>query len=312
MKKILFVIYCFSIFTSSPLANSVEQLPTKLETIWQETKTEYLKLDPTYTEKSEWHRPRFIQKNQKKELVYILHGFMGTPFEMKIFEEKALELGFDVYNDLIFGYGDRPEMVNLTKNAEWINLFYKKLDVILPFYEKVHFVGFSTGGLMISHMIYDRQSLLGTKLGNITLVSPFYEPDLFAGRFLLKIVGFFVDTVSSDLPYNLIRYPDVVVMMNHRENFMQKIPIQAAQQVMDLADQFTQKAQTSLGAFPQMTVYMTPNDRVADYKFTKEYLPKIFNDLKFITLSEDKAPHHLMVESVSSHVGRLRDDFLKN
>ena len=320
MKKIFFKAL-FVLFISLPLANTLANansetagnnadLNSKLETIWQETKNDYLKLDLTYSEKSEWHRPRFIQKNQKKELVYVLHGFMGTPFEMKIFEEKASLLGYDVYNDLIFGYGDRPEMVNLTKNTEWIALFYKKLDILLPHYEKIHFVGFSTGGLMISHMLFDRQSMIGEKLGSITLISPFYEPDLFLGRFLLKIVGFFVDTISSDLPYDLIRYPDVVVMMKHRENFMQKIPVKAAQQVMDLADQFSTKAKESLGNFPQMTVYMTPNDRVADYDFTKKFLPKIFNNMKFITLEGERAPHHLMVKSVSQHADLLYDQFL--
>lgn len=312
MKIPLISFLLFLTTVSNILGNGADALPEKLENIWHETKLQYLKLDPAYAEKSEWHRPRFIQKHQKKELVYILHGFMGTPFEMKVFEEKAVSLGFDVYNDLIFGYGDRAELVNLTNNSEWIDLFYKKLDIILPYYEKIHFVGFSTGGLMISHMIYDRQSLLNTKLASVTLISPFYEPDLFAARFFLKFVSFFIDTISSDLPYDLIRYPDVVVMRNHRDNFMQRIPLQAAKQVMDLADQFTKKAKSSLGTFERMTVYMTPNDRVADYQFTKEFLPKIFGGLKFITLEGKRAPHHLMVESVSEHTDKLSAEFLNN
>ncbi len=310
MQKIFNFIFIVSLLTTNMAYADIE-LEKKLESIWLNTKEEYLKLDSAYTEKSPWHRPRFISNNQKKELVYILHGFMGTPFEMKIFEEKATAKGFDVYNDLIFGYGDRPEMVNLTQNTAWLNLFYKKVETILPFYDKIHFVGFSTGGLMISHLVLDKQEMIREKLGSITLISPFYEPDMFMGRFLLKLVGFFIDSVSTDLPYDLIGYPDVVVMMNHRENFMQKIPIKAASEVMKLADQFTEKAQNSIGEFNQMTVYMTPNDRVADFDFTKNYLPKIFTGMKFITLEGEKSPHHLMVKSVSRHTEKISAEFLE-
>lgn len=315
MKNLFLVFSLLSLITNldaSSLNNDHQNdLKNQMDNIWQETKKEYLVLDPDYQEKSEWHRPRFVQQNQKKELVYILHGFMGTPFEMKIFEQKALEEGYDVYNDLIFGYGDQAKLVNQTKNGQWMELFNRKLDLLLPHYDKIHFVGFSTGGLMISHMIFDRQNNIGSKIGEITLISPFYEPDMFAARFLLNIVSFFINTLPSDLPYNLIRYPDVVVMINHPENFMQQIPLPAAKQVMDLADKFTEKAQNSLGNFPQMTVYMTPNDRVADYEFTKKYLPKIFTGLSFVTLEGQKAPHHLMVESVSEHTILLKNEFLK-
>lgn len=298
------------LFTIKSEALSTVEIENNLETIWNDTKSRYLIYDKGYSEKSPWHRPRYKAQNQKKELVYIIHGFMGTPFEMKIFEEKSLEMGMDVYNDLIFGYGDNPNLANLTKNQMWIDTFYQKVKILMPHYEKIHFVGFSTGGLMISHLLID-SIVPNEKIGSINLISPFYDPAMFAGKFLLSLTAFFLDTLPTALPYNLIRYPDVVVMLNHPDNFMQKIPLDAASEVMDLADKFIEKSKNIQLNNLQIKVYMTPQDRVADYQFTKEFLPKVFNNLDFITLDKGRAPHHLMVESVSDHAAYLKSEFLK-
>lgn len=315
MLKQLIFLSCLILF---PLPFSMaSELEQKLEFEWQQTKERYLQLDSTYTEKNEYQRPRYRLNSTKKasEIVYILHGFMGSPYEMKGFEETALKKGLDVYNDLIFGYGDRAELANKTKYDDWLALFQKKLDLILGHYEKVHLVGFSTGGLMISTTLKQRPVLL-TKVASITLVSPFFEPDLPLASFLLKCLMFFTDSVKSSLPHSLIRYPDVVVMMNHPDYFMQRIPLRAAAEVMrmgyDFQDQFEDKWQNQAVSLENnIQIHLTENDRVLEFDFSQEFLKELYPNATISVYQGEKAPHHLMVPSVSKEAEKIyRDDFL--
>lgn len=315
LKKLFFLVLIFINTTHSLSANELDVL---LEDHWQQTKVRYLELDSQYSEKNEYQRPRYRLSSEKraKEIVYILHGFMGSPYEMKGFEETALKKGLDVYNDLIFGYGDSAKLANQTKYEEWLALFQKKLDTILPFYEKIHLVGFSTGGLMISTTLKMRLDLK-EKVGSITLVSPFFEPDLPLASFLLKSLMLFTDTVKSSLPHSLIRYPDVVVMMNHPEYFMQQIPLKAAGEVMrmgyDFQDQFEEKWQNQpVSTNENIQIHLTENDRVLEFDFSQDFLKELYPNAEILIYQGEKAPHHLMVPSVSKEAEKITNSLFLN
>lgn len=314
-KKYFFCLFfTFCLFIQGAIAQDLGSL---LEQEWEQTKKLYLEREPNYSEKNEYQRPRYrlshsLGKDQKaKEIVYILHGFMGSPYEMKGFEETALKKGLDVYNDLIFGYGDQATLANKTTYEEWLNLFNKKLDLILAHYEKVHFVGFSTGGLMISTTLKNRPDLQ-LKVQSITLISPFFEPDLPLASFLLKCLLLFTDSVKSSLPHSLIRYPDVVVMMNHPEYFMQRIPLKAAQEVMrmgyDFQDQFEEKWNNeAVSLSPNIQIHLTENDRVLEFDFSQEFLRELYPKAEQFIYHGDMAPHHLMVPSVSKEAKAINE-----
>ncbi len=311
MKTLIYFILCINAFSLFAKSNTVTD---QLENEWQNTKTTYLKLDSEFKEKNPYQHPEYIEAIEGKkseELVYIIHGFMGTPYEMKLFKEKALFEGKDVYNDLIFGYGGSTKLVNQTTSKEWMKNFYQRLNILSSSYKKIHFVGFSTGGLMISHMIKERTDLKD-KIGSVTLVSPFFKPDLFFAEPLNNIVRLFTSSVPASWLYNLVGYPDVLIMLKLPDYYMQSVPLDAANQVIDLAHEFTKNNNETVSEKSDIVIHLSKNDRVLDYEFSTIYLKKVFPKATILSYEGEMAPHHLMVPEVSKETKKLTDLFLAN
>ncbi len=319
IKSLLIGGFIFLMFNLSSFAETdTNLLEEQLNNIWKETQQEYQKLDPQYIELSEYHKPRFKKAiNQKKEIVYLLHGYLGTPYEMMLFENKAHALGYDVYNDVIYGHGFSAELANLTTRHDWMRVFNKKIDLISQNYSKIHFVGFSTGGLMISKLLKDREDIrLKTK--STTLISPFFEPDFPGSRFFLSFVPWFFKTLSAKVPDSVLSHPDVQVVLKHKDFYLQDLPVLFGREVVYLADQFReevkkleletkQKFEINL---ENVFIHLTVNDRVLEYDFCFKYLSEIFPKAHVLTYQGEKAPHHLMMESVSKETKKIEDLFL--
>ncbi len=89
----------------------------------------------------------FFQKGNGKSGVLLLHGFTGTPAEMRYLAEKLNEAGATVFVPRYPGHGTSLiEMANLDVNA-WFTAAREALFELMAYCDNVYIAGLSMGGI---------------------------------------------------------------------------------------------------------------------------------------------------------------------
>jgi esterase/lipase len=245
------------------------------------------------------------QKNE--EVTYLLHGFMGSPYEMKYISEKAFNSGSVIFNDLIIGYGSTAAMANQFKKELWYKHAEKNLIFVFKNFKKINLVGFSTGALIISHFLNNHPEFI-PQVGKIQLISPFYFPHFSITPVVGKFVSLFTDSINVHSFYKFTTYPDVEIMTLEPDYYLQDVPLKAGLEVSDLAAQFVETAKKYVGSNP-IEIYLTENDQVLSFEKSQPFLEKIYPSAKFYLLKGKRMPHHLMSPMVSNEAIVIKNNF---
>jgi carboxylesterase len=80
--------------------------------------------------------------------VLLVHGFTGTPFEMRPLGEHLARAGHTVYAPRLEGHGTTSEALLATRAADWIRTVDEALALLLERTRKVYVCGLSLGGLL--------------------------------------------------------------------------------------------------------------------------------------------------------------------
>lgn len=80
--------------------------------------------------------------------VLLLHGFSGTPFELRFLGERLADHGLRVSAPLLPGHGTRPEDMQATGPADWLAAAERALADLRADCERVAVVGLSLGALL--------------------------------------------------------------------------------------------------------------------------------------------------------------------
>ena len=122
-----------------------------------------------------------------KNAVLLIHGFTGTPYEMREFGEYLARRGFRVYAPLLPGHGTRKEDMIRTGRADWIRGAETGLETLQKGAPEHIFVsGLSLGGTLTLY--------LGATHPEVEAVAPICAPIYLQDwrlRFLLPIFKHF-------------------------------------------------------------------------------------------------------------------------
>lgn len=274
-------------------------------------KIEYHSIDKKFTEIDESNRPyvKCIEPCKDLEVTYFLHGFMGTPYEMKFISEAALKKGNTVFNDLIFGYGHNSLLTNKVKKEMYVKNVERNLTFLFKHYQKVNLVGFSTGGLLITNFIEEHPEWQ-QKIGNVQLVSPYYFPYISIAPTFGKILRLFIENVPVSTFYKISSFPDVEVILLEKNNYLQSVPVNAAVEIDTLAKLFQEKA-TPKENLKNIDIYLTENDQVLSFKKCHEFLARIYPNARFHLYNGKRMPHHLMSPAVSNVALEIKNNIEK-
>ncbi len=242
------------------------------------------------------------EKSIKNDVVnYTLHGFMGSPYEMKVIFDQNLEEGEIVFNDLILGHGLNADVANKFK----YELFYKHAEKNLNFAfknaKKVRLSGFSTGGLIISNYLYHHPENW-SKVESIKLISPYFIPHFSFTPYFGHFISLFTKKINADFFYRYTHYPDVEIITLLKDNYLNDIPLLSALEINSLAKKFREDVTTSNFIFKDLNnveIFLTENDEVLNPEKSYEFLKKVFPNAKINYLKGDQLPHHLMAPLVS-------------
>ena len=91
--------------------------------------------------------PNAFRLEGKRGSVLLLHGFTGTPYELKPLANALHQAGFTCFAPLLAGHGETPERLNQISADTWIAAAGEAL-ASLPLVKPRIVIGFSMGGLL--------------------------------------------------------------------------------------------------------------------------------------------------------------------
>lgn len=104
--------------------------------------------------------------------VLLIHGFSGSPAEMRFLGERLATAGWTVLGVLLSGYGSTSGKLAKTSWDDWVRDAEKGVDLLRQTCDRIVGVGFSMGGLITLHM-----ASKGMLEGVITLNAPMLLQD---------------------------------------------------------------------------------------------------------------------------------------
>lgn len=234
-----------------------------------------------------------------KEAVYILHGFIGTPEEMSRVAQGLKRRGYTVLNDLIPGHGSSAKIANSFSEVYWQGYVTKNISLLRKVYKKIHFIGFSTGALLIHNYLYENRTNLNPE--SVVFYSPFYKPAKPFIDMLNVSLNNFIEVISVQKIYHLTRFREIEVALLKPENYQSHLPLLAAEEVTNLGEKTSLKLQKNIRkkiAGPVLA-FLSTSDGLAKYEDSKFFIEKSFLHADFVVYDSQKVPHHLMVHEVS-------------
>lgn len=102
--------------------------------------------------------------------VVCIHGFTGTPYEVRYLGEKLAGAGYDVHGVLLPGHGTRVEDLDATTWHDWADAVEDAFDTMRMLYGRVALVGQSLGGLLALHLAARRPEVAAVA----TLAAPLW------------------------------------------------------------------------------------------------------------------------------------------
>ena len=91
--------------------------------------------------------------------VLLVHGFTGTPVEMRFLGEQLADSGFRVHGMLLPGHGTRVEDLDRTSWRDWADAVEDAFDALALSCRRVAVVGQSLGGLLALHLASRRSDV---------------------------------------------------------------------------------------------------------------------------------------------------------
>jgi carboxylesterase len=154
----------------------------------------------------------------------LIHGFSGSPPEMRWLGGYLAEQGARVEGVRLAGHGTEPEDLTYTTWADWLHSAAEGLERLAHGGRKVIIVGFSMGGLLGMHLCAQQPELVA---GLVTISSPIFFRDR---RIHL------IPVVRHLVPWHHVRRPGMHVDPEAHTRYYsyRRYPLVAVDQLLDL------------------------------------------------------------------------------
>ncbi|MDZ4670484.1 MAG: alpha/beta fold hydrolase [Phototrophicales bacterium] len=122
------------------------------------------------------HQPFTLQGQHTA--ILMIHGFPGTPAEMRPLAPLFHDMGFTVRGVLLPGFGTDIETLPTRTYADWINALCAEVQALSQTHERLFIVGFSMGGALAVKLTHNMQKWVT----GLILYAPFWKIDHVAWR----------------------------------------------------------------------------------------------------------------------------------
>jgi carboxylesterase len=111
------------------------------------------------------HRPFVLGRSSRRAL--LVHGFPGTPWEVRAIAEVLMELGFEAHAPLLPGFGPQIGTLGQRGRSDWERSVRRAYDLVAPGASELLLVGYSMGAALVTRMAAT------TRSDRLILINPF-------------------------------------------------------------------------------------------------------------------------------------------
>lgn len=254
----------------------------------------------------------YTADGHKNELVFLLHGYLGNPNELKTIAEMVNRAGYPIYSGLIPGYGATAKVANFYNKEHWVWWNRHEIARAKKCFSKIHLIGFSTGATLFHDYVSTHPE--DGKIASVTLISSYFQ-NLTIFDTILRFVRLSgIKEASLGFIFKHLPVSDVQVIVDHPETYLQRAPVKSMFQVIDLGKINKRRKLPQKLRIPALGV-VSEEDWIASAEIQKRVLKRNFSDLELLTYRRPgHVPHQLMmpeVSQVSDQVHELVIDFIE-
>lgn len=288
-----------------------ENFKERTESLMDSRELQYRLLDLKFsnlTDKAEG----YAAKGKKNELVFLIHGFLGNPNELKSVADMLNRAGYSVYSGLIPGYGATAKVANFYTKDHWLRWNAREIKRAEKCFSKIHLVGFSTGGTIIHDYVTTHPEV--KKIASVTLISAFFQnhPEFNIALKAAKTSG--VREIELGWVLQHVPVADARVIVDTPDTYLQTAPILSMFEVIELG-KINRDRRLAKQINVPVNAIISMEDWVSDPNSQLKVLKKNFSDLELRTYYRPgHVPHQLMAESVSQVADQVHMaiiDFIK-
>ena len=304
-KYTVVLLYCFFVLVQNANADTCEKIQAEFDHRSNSLFKKYEQINPDFILHEE-NKPT-LSCGEKNEAVYLLHGFIGTPEEMSDVAEALKIKGYTVLNDIIPGHGSDATIANRFTEVYWQAYVTKNISLLRSVYKKIHFIGFSTGALLIHNYLFEKRNEFSPT--STILYSPFYKPGKPFLDFLNTSLNDLIESVSIKKLYAITKFREIEVAVLKPQNYQEELPLITAEQVVNLGEKVSKKMDVNFKTKIQgkALVFLSATDGLISFDHSKNYAEKSFNEYELRIFKSNRVPHHLMVEEVSAAAANVID-----
>jgi len=129
----------------------------------------------------------FSIKSGSRILIMLIHGFTGTPYDLRILADFLASNGYDIEVPLLSGHGGNAVRLLNTRHKDWVQSVETILEQKIKEYDKVFLIGYSFGSNIALHLATKYPQIAGI----ITLGIPIFMRNELQIRFLLPLAKIF-------------------------------------------------------------------------------------------------------------------------
>ena len=250
-------------------------------------------------------RPFDLVHEDPERGILLLHGFTGTPFEVRYLGERLHARGYSVVAPLLPGHGGTPAELNATTWHDWHAAVGRHLDALRARCRRVALVGFSLGGLLALHLASRRGAELAA-LASLGAPLWFPPPVTFGIRALRRIPGL-VAVPKGGGGGPDVRDPEV----RRQSPSLPAFPVRALGSLLD----FTEVVRAELGSVRvPLFVAHARNDHVAPFACADELRRRVGSrDTRYLPL--DRSFHQIPIDVekdlLAHELGRFLDERMR-
>jgi carboxylesterase len=188
----------------------------------------------------------------------LVHGFGGSPAEMRLIGWYLHARGMTVRGPLLPGHGTTLDDLNRRRWQEWVACTEGRLDELLDMCSEVYLVGLSMGALISAYMAARRPEIRGIVL---------YSPATWPANRLIYLTGLgkhFVPTVRKSRPSDLADPGARALLWGY-----DRYPVAAAHELLKLI-RHTRRA------LPRLTCPLLVIHTASDTSIRPESAPRTF------------------------------------
>ena len=254
----------------------------------------------------------YAQAGTKNELVMLIHGYLGNPYELKTVADMMNKAGYYVYSGLIPGYGATAKIANKYSKDKWLRWSVREIKRAEKCFSKIHLIGFSTGGSIFHDYVTTHPE--DKNIASVTFISAFfdYRPEFEPAMIAAKMSG--VREIDLKWIFDKIPVSDARVIIDNPDMYLQRAPVKSMFQVVDLGRENKKRKLDFPVTIPALGI-ISGEDWVSDPTVQEEVLKRNFFDLELRTFYRPgHVPHQVMISSVSQASDQVHEailDFIK-